>query len=35
MPVRTGVDLLPPKTREGDAKSLEDHAEKMIAALGD
>jgi histidine triad (HIT) family protein len=35
MPVRTGVDLLPPQSRKEDAKVLEDHAARMIAALKD
>src|SRR5438477_4555821 len=35
MPMKTGVDLLPPQTRKEDAKVLEDHAAKMIAALRD
>ena len=35
MPMRTGVELLPPQTRKEDAKVLEDHAARMIAALGD
>lgn len=34
MPMRTGVELLPPQTRKEDAKVLEDHAARMIAALG-
>jgi histidine triad (HIT) family protein len=35
MPVRTGADLLPPQSRKEDAKVLEDHAARMIAALKD
>jgi histidine triad (HIT) family protein len=35
MPVRTRVDLLPPQSRQEDAKILEDHAARMIAALKD
>jgi histidine triad (HIT) family protein len=35
IPVRTGVDLLPPQSRKEDAKILEDHAARMIAALKD
>jgi histidine triad (HIT) family protein len=35
MPVRTGVDLLTPQSRKEDAKVLEDHAARMIAALKD
>ena len=35
MPMRTGVDLLPPQTRKEDAKTLEDHAARMIDALRD
>jgi histidine triad (HIT) family protein len=35
MPMRTGVVLLPPQTRTEDAKILEGHAARMIAALGD
>ena len=33
MPMRTGIELLPPQTRKEDAGILEDHAERMIAAL--
>ena len=33
MPVRMGVELLPAQTRKEDAKVLEDHAARMIAAL--
>jgi histidine triad (HIT) family protein len=32
MPVRTGVDLLPPQSRKEDAKILEDQAARIIAA---
>jgi histidine triad (HIT) family protein len=35
MPMRTGVDLLPPQTRKEDTKTLENHAARMIAALRD
>ena len=35
MPMTTGVDLLPAQTRKEDEKVLEDHAARMIAALGD
>jgi len=35
MPVRTGVDLLPPQSRKEDAKILEDQAARIIAALKD
>jgi histidine triad (HIT) family protein len=35
MPMRMGVELLPPQTRKEDAKVLEDHAARMIAALRD
>ncbi len=35
MPMRTGVGLLPPQTRKEDARVLEDHAARMIAALND
>ena len=35
MPMRTGVDLLPPQSRKEDARILEDHAARMIAALKD
>jgi histidine triad (HIT) family protein len=35
MPMRPGVDLLPPQTRKEDAKTLENHAARMIAALRD
>jgi histidine triad (HIT) family protein len=33
--MRTGVDLLPPQSRKEDARILEDHAARMIAALKD
>lgn len=33
MPMRMGTELLPPQTRREDAKVLEDHAARMIAAL--
>jgi histidine triad (HIT) family protein len=33
MPMRTGVELLPPQTRKEDAGILEEHAARMIAAL--
>lgn len=34
MPVREGVELLPPQTRKEDAGVLADHAGRLIAALG-
>ena len=34
MPVKTGVELLPPQTRQEDPAVLADHAKRMIAALG-
>jgi histidine triad (HIT) family protein len=34
MPVRAGVELLPPQTRKEDPAVLADHARRMIAALG-
>ncbi len=33
MPVRSGVELLPPQTRTEDPGVLADHAQRMIAAL--
>jgi histidine triad (HIT) family protein len=33
MPMTTGVDLLPAQTRTEDAKILQEHAAKLIAAL--
>jgi histidine triad (HIT) family protein len=33
MPMKAGIDLLPPQTRAEDAAVLEDHAARMIAAL--
>jgi|SRR5579864_1344047 len=33
MPRRAGIELLPPASRKEDAKVLEDHATKLIAAL--
>ena len=33
MPIRAGVELLPPQTRMEDPTVLKDHAAKMIAAL--
>ena len=33
MPVKAGVELLPPQTRKEDASVLSDHAKRMIAAL--
>jgi len=33
MPRKDGVELLPPATRKEDAKVLEEHAAKLIAAL--
>ena len=35
MPMRAGVELLPPQTRKEDARILEDHAARMIATLRD
>jgi histidine triad (HIT) family protein len=35
MPMRTGVELLPPQSRKEDTKTLEKHAARMIAALGE
>ena len=35
MPMRNGVELLPAQTRKEDARVLEDHAARMIAALTD
>ena len=34
MPVKVGVELLPPQTRQEDPAVLADHARRMIAALG-
>ena len=34
MPVTEGRELLPPQTVKADMKVLEDHARRMIAALG-
>ena len=34
MPVKTGVELLPPQTRQEDAAVLADHARRLVAALG-
>lgn len=34
MPVRAGVELLPPQTRKEDPAVLAEHARRMIAALG-
>jgi histidine triad (HIT) family protein len=34
MPVKAGVELLPPQTRKEDPAVLADHAKRMIAALG-
>ena len=34
MPMTEGVDLLPPQTRNEDRKVLEEHARRLIAALG-
>jgi histidine triad (HIT) family protein len=34
MPVRAGIELLPPQTRKEDSAVLADHARRMIAALG-
>src|SRR5262249_32788551 len=33
MPVKAGVELLPPQTRKEDNSVLSDHAKRMIAAL--
>jgi histidine triad (HIT) family protein len=33
MPVRMGVELLPPQSRKEDENVLQDHAARMIAAL--
>jgi histidine triad (HIT) family protein len=33
MPVKQGVELLPPQTRKEDEAVLEDHARRLIAAL--
>jgi histidine triad (HIT) family protein len=33
MPVKQGVELLPPQTRQEDEAVLEDHARRLIAAL--
>ena len=33
MPMRIGIELLPPQTRKEDAAILEEHAARMIAAL--
>jgi histidine triad (HIT) family protein len=34
MPVRAGIELLPPQTRKEDSAVLAEHARRMIAALG-
>ncbi|MGY8665951.1 HIT domain-containing protein [Bradyrhizobium sp. UFLA05-109] len=34
MPVRAGVELLPPQTRQEDPAVLADHARRLMAALG-
>lgn len=34
MPVKAGVELLPPQTRKEDMAVLADHANRMIAAIG-
>jgi histidine triad (HIT) family protein len=34
MPIKSGVQLLPPQSRKEDANVLEDHAARLIAALG-
>ena len=34
MPVRAGIELLPPQTRKEDPAVLSDHAKRMISALG-
>ena len=33
MPVKAGIELLPPQTRKEDSTVLEEHAARMIAAL--
>jgi len=33
MPIKAGIELLPPQTRKEDARVLEEHAARMIAAL--
>jgi histidine triad (HIT) family protein len=35
MPMRTGVELLPPQSRREETAILEDHAARMMAALKD
>jgi histidine triad (HIT) family protein len=35
MPMRTGVELLPPQSRREETAILEDHAARMMAALRD
>ncbi len=34
MPVKAGIELLPPQTRKEDPAILADHARRMVAALG-
>jgi histidine triad (HIT) family protein len=34
MPMKSGVDLLPPQSRKEDVTVLEEHAARLIAALG-
>jgi histidine triad (HIT) family protein len=34
MPVKAGIELLPPQTRKENPAVLSDHARRMIAALG-
>nr|WP_086008357.1 HIT family protein [Nitrobacter hamburgensis] len=34
MPMKSGVDLLPPQSRKEDAAVLDNHAARLIAALG-
>jgi histidine triad (HIT) family protein len=34
MPVKAGIELLPPQTRREDPAILADHARRMISALG-
>jgi histidine triad (HIT) family protein len=34
MPMKSGVSLLPPQSRQEDVKVLQDHAARLIAALG-
>jgi histidine triad (HIT) family protein len=34
IPVKVGIELLPPQTRHEDPAILADHAKRMISALG-